>query len=206
MLRNEFPLTDDCMAGEKKQLINPAATVLGKVMPVVIVIIFASILAPTYFFLLKPELNKYLPGGGSNIDTARELLDKRKIYAAQLRPLEDLYDEYGNGSQSNIIDTIVPSGLDIPTIYAIFERFGREMNVGVQSIDIGNLESASSSVQGVKSSIISMKMSGVGYEKMKEILHYLEVSMRLTDVTTVDFDPRGKFLSLTMRVYYNETK
>ncbi len=194
------------MAEEKKQLINPAATVIGKVMPVIVIVIFAAVLAPTYFFLLQPELNKYVSGGTQNIDTARELLEKRKNYAAQLRPLEDLYDEYGTGSQSNTIETILPTSLDIPTIYAIFERFGRDMNIGVQSIDIGSLESASSAVQGVKSVIISMKMSGVGYEKMKEILKYLEVSMRLTDVTTIDFDPRAKFLSLTMRVYYNESK
>lgn len=194
------------MSDGKKQLINPGATVLDKLMPLIVVVIFAAVLAPTYFFLIQPELSKYLPGGDHNIATAQDLLDKRKAYESQLKPLQELYEQYGNGSQSNVIDTILPSDLDIPTIYATFERIGRDLNVSVQSIDIGNIESASSSVQGVKSVIISMKMSGVVYSKMKEILHYLESSMRLTDVNVVDFDPRSKFLSLTMRVYYSVPK
>lgn len=194
------------MAEEKKQLTNPGATVIEKLMPLVVVLIFLAVLAPTYFFLLQPELNKYLPGGDQNIETARELLAKRKIYASQLKPLQELYEQYGNGSQSNVIETILPPELDIPTIYATFERIGNDLDIGVQSIDIGSVEGASSSVAGVKSVTISMKMSGVGYEKMKEILRYLETSMRLTDVNVIDFDPRSKFLSLTMRVYYSSTK
>lgn len=194
------------MAEEKKKLINPGATVLDKVLPVIVIMIVAAVLAPTYFFLLQPELKKYLPGGEQNIRTAQELLEKRKGYVDQLKPLQELFEQYGSGSQSNIIGTILPSDLDIPTIYATFERIGRDLQIGVQSIDIGSVESASSSVQGVKSVIISMKISGVRYEKMKEILQYLETTMRLTDVTTIDFDPRSKFLSLTMRVYYNASK
>lgn len=195
------------MSDEKKrQLINPGATVLDKLLPLVVIAVFAVLFAPTYFFLLKPELAKYLPGGEQNIQSAKELLEKRKSYANQLKPLQELYELYGSGSKANIIETILPSDLDIPTIYATFERIGRDLNISVQSIDIGNLESASSSVQGVQSVIISMKMTGVGYEKMKDILRYLESSMRLTDVNVVDFDPRSKFLSLTMRVYYSVPK
>ncbi len=195
------------MPNEKKQLINPGATVLDKVMPLIVVLIFIAILTPTYLFLIQPELTKYLPGGIHNIQTAQELLNKRKVYVSQLKPLEELYERYGSPAQSgSIIDIILPSELDIPTIYATFERIGRDLGVSVQSIDIGNMESASSSVQGVKSAIISMKMSGVQYEKMKDILKTFESSMRLTDVNVIDFDPRSKFLSLTMRVYYSAQK
>ena len=194
------------MPDEKKKLINPGATVLEKLMPLVVIAIAATILAPTYIFLLQPELKKYLSGGEQNVQTAQEFLDKRKSYADQLKPLQELYEQYGSGSQANVIETIMPSDLDIATIYATFERIGRDLDIGVQSIDIGNVDGASSSVQGVKSVIISMKISGVGYEKMKDILRYLETTMRLTDVNVIDFDPRSKFLSLTMRVYYTTPK
>ncbi len=194
------------MPDEKKKLINPGATVLEKLMPLVVIAIAAAILAPTYIFLLQPELKKYLSGGEQNVQTAQEFLDKRKSYADQLKPLQELYEQYGSGSQANVIETIMPSDLDIATIYATFERIGRDLDIGVQSIDIGNVDGASSSVQGVKSVIISMKISGVGYEKMKDILRYLETTMRLTDVNVIDFDPRSKFLSLTMRVYYTTPK
>ena len=194
------------MPDEKKKLINPGATVLEKLMPLVVIAIAATILAPTYIFLLQPELKKYLSGGEQNVQTAQEFLDKRKSYADQLKPLQELYEQYGSGSQANVIETIMPSDLDVATIYATFERIGRDLDIGVQSIDIGNVDGASSSVQGVKSVIISMKISGVGYEKMKDILRYLETTMRLTDVNVIDFDPRSKFLSLTMRVYYTTPK
>ena len=194
------------MPDEKKKLINPGATVLEKLMPLVVIAIAATILAPTYIFLLQPELKKYLSGGEQNVQTAQEFLDKRKSYADQLKPLQELYEQYGSGSQANVIETIMPSDLDVATIYATFERVGRDLDIGLQSIDIGNVDGASSSVQGVKSVIISMKISGVGYEKMKDILRYLETTMRLTDVNVIDFDPRSKFLSLTMRVYYTTPK
>lgn len=195
------------MSDEKKhQLINPGATVLEKVLPLVVLAIFAAVFAPTYLYLLKPQIAKFLPGGEQNIQSAKELLEKRKNYANQLKPLQELYELYGSGSKANIIETILPPALDVPTIYATFERIGKDLGVTVQSIDIGSLDSTSSSVQGVKSAVISMKMSGIGYEKMKDILRYIEHSMRLTDVTVIDFDPRSKFLSLTMKVYYSAPK
>lgn len=190
------------MVDEKKQLIHPTANVVDKLMSIIVLLIFVAVLAPSYIFLISPQLEKILPGGDVHRQTAEEILSKRTKYLVALKPLQELYDAYGPKSESNLIESIAPSSIDIPTLYALFERLGRELNVSIQTIDIGSVESASSGVKDIESVIVSLKFAGITYEKTKEILSTLESNLRLTDVMVIDYDPRSKFLSLTMRLYY----
>lgn len=194
------------MSDEKKQLIHPTANVIDKLMGFIVVLVFFAILAPAYIFLISPQLEKILPGGDAHRQTAEELLAKRTSYLKSLQPLQELYDAYGPKSESNLIESIVPSSVDIATLYALFERLGRELNVSVQTIDIGSVEGASSPIKGVESVIVSLKFADVNYGKMKEILSALESNLRLTDTIVIDYDPRSKFLSLTTRLYYFSKK
>lgn len=194
------------MSDEKKQLIHPSESVIDKLMGLIVVLVFLAILAPTYIFLISPQLEKILPGGDAHQQTAEELLSKRTAYLKSLQPLQELLDAYGSESKSDLIGSIAPSSIDIATLYALFERLGREMNVSIQTIDIGSAEGASSLVKGVESVIVSLRFADVNYGKMKEILSTLESNLRLTDVVVIDYDPRSKFLSLTVRLYYFSKK
>lgn len=177
--------------------------------------------APGYWFLLRPEyaLNSRLEAEISQEKTrletsARQLVSLKKSnlnYAAISR--ED----------ASKIDEILPSQLDLPSLYVNLEAIaldvGGELNSFAVKTDKDNVfrplakEKLGSKVENtadvplplkgeLKQATISVTYAGISYTRMKKILETIETNLRLMDLVYYSFNPADSSIDLVITVYY----
>lgn len=170
--------------------------------PFLIVLIFAAVFGPFFYYIIQPELQKYLPGGPSNYTAIKQLLDSRTTYRNDLKSLADFVAQ-SEAREQDPIALILPSSEDIPTLYALFEKLAKDVGVGLQVVDIA---SGGSDPQDAKEPIrkvrISLRFINVDYDSLKRLLTALETNIRLTTIESLAYDPVNQFASVSIFTYY----
>ncbi len=164
-------------------------------------VLFIGVAGSLYFFVVQPELARYLPGGSRDLQAKKEIIASRQTYLDDLRKLQASYQSYGSGTD-NSIDKMLPSGKDIPDIFTNYEQFAKKMGVGVQLIDIVSQDASVKGLSGVKEIDVSLRFNNVDYQKFKELLKALESSGRLTDIISFDIQPDSRSASMLVKNYY----
>lgn len=170
--------------------------------PFLIVLIFAGVFGSFYYYIIQPELQKYLPGGPVNESEVKLLLDTRTTYRSDLKALSD-FVQRAEENQQDPIALVLPSNADVPTLYALFEKLASDVGVGLQVVDIGSeREGAQETLGQIRRVPITLRFINVDYHALKRLLTALEQNIRLTTVETLAYDPINQSISLTVVTYY----
>ncbi|MEK7122533.1 MAG: hypothetical protein AAB855_01620 [Patescibacteria group bacterium] len=170
--------------------------------PFLIVLIFAGIFGSFFYYIVQPELLKYLPGGTVNENEVKLLLDARTIYRDDLANLAD-FVKTAEENKQDPISLILPSNVDVPTLYALFEKLSADVGVGLQVIDIGSTSEDGEDVRGQIAKVpIALRFVNVDYPTLKRLLAALEQNIRLTSIESLAYDPLGRSVSLEIFTYY----
>lgn len=177
------------------------AASLGKLLPIIAVLVFVAVGLPLFFLLIQPEVSVYLPGGSRDLDATRQIIQSRREYLSDLRKLVALYDVYGKGDAA-LIKRVLPSEKNIPEVFAFYERLAKRMGIGLQSIDIVSQDASAKGLSGVKEMSISLRFTAVDYQKFKELLKLFESSSRVTEILSFDIQPESRNATLLIKTYY----
>ncbi len=170
--------------------------------PFCIVIIFAVVFVSFFYYIIQPELQKYLSGGPLNVTTVQELLKSRKAYHDDLKGLFTFYTT-ATQQKTDPLALILPSDKDVPTLYALFEKIGKDADVGLQVIDISsNGEQAKKTKGQIRKVPIALRFVAVDYAGLQRLIATLESNIRLTTIEGFTFDPTNKIASFTVDTYY----
>ncbi|MDP2655967.1 MAG: hypothetical protein Q8P11_00150 [bacterium] len=170
--------------------------------PFLIVGVFAIVIYFGYVLLFQQLLEQLLPGGTSNAETLQQQLLDRKAYFTSLTRLEALYQDSQKDTTKQI-EVLVPAGQGIPQIFASYEALAGRFDVKIQSIDVVSDKKVSkSSNGGLQSLLVSMKVANADYTSVKDFLDAIEKNIRIADVQSISFDPRSRFIDITLRSYY----
>lgn len=173
--------------------------------PLAMIALFFVVILAAYTMVLDREIRKYMPGGSFHTDTEREIVQSRTAYAQDLEMLYQLYTTYGSGT-ANAVEQIIPTDKEIPSLFAAYERVAKKLKVGLETLDIVNVDAISKTAQGAREMTISLKFSNVDYERFKQLLEIFETLMRFTDVISFDLQPETRFANLMIKIYYYPEK
>lgn len=176
--------------------------ILDALTPFLIVIIFAAVFGSFFYYIIQPELQKYLPGGPVNLFSVQELLKSRKLYRDDLNGLFSFYTSSSKQTQDPLM-MILPSGKDVPTLYALFEKMAQDADAGLQVIDISEARENAKNTKGqIKKVPVSLRYVNVDYAALKRIIAALESNIRLTSIENYSYDPTNKVANFSVAVYY----
>ena len=159
----------------------------------------------SYGVLIAPEWIKVRPGGELNISTQQQLLNDRKTYLANLTTMVSLYKDY-NSQDTKQINSLLPTGQNVPELFALYEKIASNHGMTLQSIDVsadapgGQVKK----VSGVSQLSVNLKLSNASYRAFKAFLAEAEQSQRLIDIGTMNYDSRTKFLTMRVVNYFGQ--
>lgn len=181
---------------------SPSAKLFDVLVPFLVVLIFAGVFGLSFYYVIQPELQKYLPGGQQNYPSVKELHDSRVAYRNDLQSLAEFVAQTSSDAQDPIT-WVLPSNDDVPTLYALFEKIAKDVNVGLQVIDIANTaEDAIKTKSQIRSVPIELRFVNVDYATLKRLITTLESNIRLTTLESLSYDPLGETVSIAVHTYY----
>ncbi len=181
-------------------------TTFQKAEPIIFLGIVAIIGYAGYQVLLADQLKQFLAGGSLNTETVTQQLAERKSYYTSLSALDALYQASKKDTEKEITN-LIPGQQEIPEIFASYEAIANANGVSVQSMDILNDKSvAQAGGSNVQSLVVSMKVANVSYVAIKKFLDAIETNIRLADVQSISFDPRSRFVDISIRSYYRTNR
>jgi hypothetical protein len=187
-------------AGQTQQKLS--VRILDALTPFLIVIIFAAVFGSFFYYIIQPESQKYLPGGPSNEFSVKELLKSRKTYRDDLNGLFTFYTS-SKTQEQDPLTMILPSDKDVPTLYALFEKMAKDIDVGLQVIDISDARETTKSARSmVKRVPVALRFVNVDYGGLKRIIAALEHNGRLTAIENYSYDPGNNVASFSVVTYY----
>lgn len=179
--------------------------IFDALVPFLIVLIFASVFGSFFYYIIQPEMQKYLPGGTVNYTSVKELLDSRTSYRNDLKSLADFASVAEKNGQDPIA-LVLPSSEDVPTLYALFEKMAKDAGVGLQVIDISQrADDAKSAKEQIREVPIQLRYVNVDYETLKRLISAIESNIRLTRIKSLSYDPVGQTVSILASTYYFKT-
>lgn len=181
---------------------SKAVKLFDATVPFLIVLIFAGIFGSFFYYIIQPELLKYLPGGKVNENEVKLLLDARTTYRNDLKNFADFVKTADENKQDPVA-LILPSSVDVPTLYALFEKLSADVGVGLQLIDIGSASGDEQETSGQIAKVpITLRFVNVDYPTLKRLLTALEQNIRLTSIESLSYDPLGRSVSMEIFTYY----
>lgn len=181
-----------------------------------IIIICLFILIIGYWWLVKPKY-EFIASDQELQFRAREYEDKVN-YLKQLTEVKNLYKAIGQNDKDKV-DLILSSRLDIDRLKIILLRelskVGKDLRTPVDKIVITPLDNSKEKLLNIAAAPgsnplynklqiveISFIVQSTEYNSLKQFMSRLEKSLRIMDVTKVDFDPTNKQATITLRTYY----
>ncbi len=181
-----------------------------------VVIMCGLILAAGYWFLIKPKYDF--------VASNQRVLEEEKIYQQKVKYLKQLTEIktlYANVSAEDKkkIDAILSAGQDVDTMKIALLReisyIGKANGASVENPESTVLDTADGKFLALKKSReampanapidlikISFTLEKTDYEQLKRILVRLERSVRLLDVTSIDFDPALRRAKIELYAYH----
>ena len=134
--------------------------------------------------------------------SVQELLKSRKLYHDDLSGLYTFYTA-SQKQQQDPLAMILPSDKEIPTLYALFEKIGKDVDVGLQVIDIAQGKEDAKNTKGqIKKVPLSLRFVNVDYAGLKRVINALETNIRLTTIDNFSYDPGNNVASFSVSTYY----
>lgn len=166
----------------------------------ILFIVFVFILIIGYFIVLGDKYSSYIKSKNITLvgisDSIKNLEnDKRLIQNAKKANL--------TMEEERLIYMAIPKTFDFSSIVSQLTSLSNSYNFNVNNIEVTKAEISEeiSSNQGIKSTRISLSVSGGNYEEFKRLLSAIETSSMIFDVLSVNFGSGGSY-DLVIRSYY----
>ncbi len=183
-----------------------------------VIFICLTILIVGYWWLVKPKYD-FIASDQELTFKEKEYEDKVQ-YLKQLNELKNLYKGIGQDDKDKI-DAILSANQDLDRLKIILLReigqVGKEQKVAVDNIVITPLDNSSEKFlkiaenpknnplyEKLRMVQVTFLVKQVDYPVMQKILSRLEKSLRIMDVTKINFDPTVRQASLEFYTYYLE--
>jgi hypothetical protein len=200
---------------------NKALIFLNHYFNVIIFVVFLAIIISGLFIFVKPKYESVRSSISKTKETETAEYLKQSVRLEELKKIKENYDKI---SQKDIkkLDLMVPSVLDKEELLVQLEKIilqngllfsnlaVKEAGGGSQTADKSVLieEPApagdSSSSGEIKSLNISLPLTGVSYEGLKNILKVFQNNLRLMDINSISYNPGGQTINLEITTYYIE--
>ncbi len=180
------------------------------------------VIALGYLFLLKPKINIIFA------DDTRIALEDQKAqekvikYNKQIEELKEITAEYSKISETDInkINQILPDEPEERGLFVQIEKIVKANGLLLESIfiDDSDAKAAQTKTKSRRSGIVeaekevdisNMKelkiiftVNEVSYPAFKSLLGSLEKNLRIIDVDTIEYDPKGESAVLLVKSYY----
>ena len=205
---------------------------LSKYFRLILIVLIIIILIIGYTSVIKPKWSEIQQAGIFNYNQEKKSLEERSQYLDRLKVSLEKYNNI-NQAEVDKISRIIPSSESLPDLFVLFEQLAKTSDLSLDSINISTGKSlgdatgtaaaspsASTSTTGVQAATpsskniyvqdIALDFSGAKtYEGLKKFLEILEKEMRLIDVTSLSFDPKGfeggeseSGINLNLKTYY----
>lgn len=157
-----------------------------------------------YRFFLENKIVEYrnnyqiLRGLESRIIQGQDQLEKSKAFSEKLyRP---------TASDSRIFDMVLADKLDQSSLIEHLSTMANRSGFTVASINFedinGNSIKRDANYHEYGKVLVRLKLSGGGYEQLKNLIALAESSIMLTEVSSVSFDSKSPLFELSLIVYY----
>jgi hypothetical protein len=200
---------------------NKALVFLNHYFNAIIFVVFLAIVIFGLFIFVKPKYENVRSNINKTKETETAEYLKQSVRLEELKKIKENYDKI---SQEDIkkLDLMVPSMLDKEELLVQLEKIilqngllfsnlaVKEGGSGSQSADESVLIEQSapagdlSSSGEIKSLNISLPLTGVSYEGLKNILKVFQNNLRLMDINSISYNPEGQTINLEITTYYIE--
>jgi len=181
-----------------------------------IILICLIILAAGYWWLIKPKYDFIASNQELNF-REKEYIEK-VAYLKQLNETKNLFKTI-NQSDKDKIDTMLSANQDLDRLKIVLlremDKVVKERKATVDDVVITPLDNSSSKFikinEASKKSTtfdklrlvqVTFTAKGINYDQLKKLLTRLETSLRLMDVTDLNFDPSSGEAGVKLLTYY----
>lgn len=181
-----------------------------------VVLMCCLILAAGYWFLIRPKY-QFVASNQRVMDAEKEYRQKAE-YLKQLNEIKALYAKVAPEDKAKI-DAVLSAGKDIDVLKIALLReigyIGKINGATVENLQPTVLDTAQGKFLALKKGRagmpndapldiikISFTLNQVDYEQLKRIIVRLESSIRLLDITSLDFDPALRRAKVELYAYH----
>lgn len=183
-----------------------------------IILICLIIMGASYVWLIKPKYDFIASNQELNF---RNIEYEEKVnYLKQLNEIKTLYKSIGQADKDKI-DLILSSRQDLDRLKIILlrevDKAAKEQGATVDDVVITPLDNSKEKIIKIKDDNkkaiifdklrlvqVTFNVKGIDYEKLKKLLVRFESSLRVMDITDLNFEPKSRQASIKLVTYYLE--
>lgn len=173
----------------------------------ILVFVLALILLGAYLAFIKPKYQETKLLIQNNLEQQQRLYAEQVKKLNNLRVISDLYEKIPV-SDLDKFNEVLPDDYVKEALFGELEEIITQNGFVVNSISLSDSglsienEEEANSKEKVGSLSISLSLSAINYNNLKNLLRLLESNLRLFDVTEINFDPGGNGVELILSTYY----
>ncbi len=173
----------------------------------ILVFVLALILLGAYLAFIKPKYQETKLLIQNNLEQQQRLYAEQVKKLNNLKVISDLYEKIPV-SDLDKFNEVLPDDYVKEALFGELEEIITQNGFVVNSISLSDSglsienEKEANSKEKVGSLSISLSLSAINYNNLKNLLRLLESNLRLFDVTEVNFDPGGNGVELVLSTYY----
>jgi len=173
----------------------------------ILVFVLALILLGAYLAFIKPKYQETKLLIQNNLEQQQRLYAEQVKKLNNLRVVSDLYEKIPV-SDLDKFNEVLPDDYVKEALFGELEEIITQNGFVVNSISLSDSglsienEEEANSKEKVGSLSISLSLSAINYNNLKNLLRLLESNLRLFDVTEINFDPGGNGVELILSTYY----
>ena len=173
----------------------------------ILVFVLALILLGAYLAFIKPKYQETKLLIQNNLEQQQRLYTEQVKKLNSLKVISDLYEKIPIADLDKF-NEVLPDDYVKEALFGELEEIITQNGFVVNSISLSDSglsienEEEANSKEKVGSLSISLSLSAINYNNLKNLLRLLESNLRLFDVTEVNFDPGGNGVELILSTYY----
>jgi len=173
----------------------------------ILVFVLALVLLGAYLAFIKPKYQETKLLIQNNLEQQQRLYTEQVKKLNSLKVISDLYEKIPIADLDKF-NEVLPDDYVKEALFGELEEIITQNGFVVNSISLSDSglsienEEEANSKEKVGSLSISLSLSAINYNNLKNLLRLLESNLRLFDVTEVNFDPGGNGVELILSTYY----
>jgi len=173
----------------------------------ILVFVLALVLLGAYLAFIKPKYQETKLLIQNNLEQQQRLYTEQVKKLNSLKVISDLYEKIPIADLDKF-NEVLPDDYVKEALFGELEEIITQNGFVVNSISLSDSglsienEEEANSKEKVGSLSISLSLSAINYNNLKNLLRLLESNLRLFDVTEINFDPGGNGVELILSTYY----
>ena len=160
----------------------------------IVFVLVLTVAIISYWGFAKPKIDLLKVGGALNPDPYLNVIKRQEQYLANLQSLVDAYDKLSLNRLERL-DLLVGNKTDYLDAVVLTSRIIKSQGLGISGFNVE---------PGEGSATISLTVTNKTYPDFKQFLRYLESSLRLIDLRSLNFSLNRNSYGLQLVIYYLE--